>query len=237
MGIQIAIQATGMQIYSKVQLSGGHFSHHPAVLSPMRMGIGQCLFRVFLLALFLNLPGAISAGATTADEQIAAVKAQMNDAIFKVEDIVNQPVTHLKRTPDMRLAFYSPGWFHDGATKPDFNTVDVRTTQQLDYDGHPYVTSDLNPGEAFIGNELEFNPMTKYFYTDRTVPKKKLTEAEMLEINQLYRVIGRCERQLKELQNPESPLNNIPRVAAANKPIVMGLAAILFGTLLFVRKK
>ena len=40
------------------------------------------------------------------------------------------------------------------------------------------------------GKELEFNSMTKYFYVDRTQPKKKLTEEEMLEINKLYRLIG-----------------------------------------------
>ena len=84
--------------------------------------------------------------------QIAAVKSQMNDAIFKVQDIVNQPVTQLKRTPNMvDIAFYSPGWFHAGAIKPDFNTVDVRETQQFDYDGHQYVTSDLNPGVVLSG--------------------------------------------------------------------------------------
>jgi hypothetical protein len=41
--------------------------------------------------------------------------------------------------------------------------------------------------------------MTKYFYEDRSLPKKKLTEAEMLEINRLYRVIGQCEQQLARL--------------------------------------
>jgi len=135
------------------------------------------------------------------------------------------------------VAFYSPGWFHQGAIKPDFNTVDVRATQQLDYAGHQYVTSDLNPGVVFLGNELEFNPMTKYFYTDRLVPKKKLTEAEMLEINQLYRVIGHCEQQLTELQNPEPPLTKIQRLIVTHKPIVITFMAVLLVALLFVRKR
>jgi hypothetical protein len=159
----------------------------------------------------------------------------MNDAIFRVQDIVNQPVKQLKHTPEMvDVAFYSPGWFHQGAIKPDFNTVDVRKTQQFDYDGHQYVTSDLNPGVVFIGRELEFNPMTKYFYTDRLVPKKKLTEAEMLEINQLYRVIGRCEQQLDELQNPEPPLAKMQRLVATHKLIVEGFFGVLIVSLLFV---
>jgi hypothetical protein len=82
----------------------------------------------------------------------------------------------------------------------DFNTVDVRTTRETPYDQHQYVTSDLNPDIVFIGSELEFNPMTKYFYTDRSLPKKKLSEADMIEINRLYRIIGRCETQSAELQ-------------------------------------
>jgi len=69
------------------------------------------------------------------------------------------------------VAVYSPGWFHNGAIKPDFSNVDVRDTQELMYTGH--VSSDLNPSEMFIGSELEFNSMTKYFYTDRTLPKKR----------------------------------------------------------------
>jgi hypothetical protein len=226
---------------SKVQSSGGRFSRHPALLPLPRMGFGQCVFRAFLLGLFLNLSGALPVRATPVDEQIAVLKAQMNNAIFKVEDIVNQPVTHLKRTPDMKVAYFSPGWFHDGATKPDFNTVDIRTTQKFPYAGYQYVTSDLNPGEAFIGRELEFNSMTKYFFNDRTVPKKKLTEAEMLEINQLYRVIGRCEQQLNELQNPVSPLAILQqwaeRWAPTHQPILIALAVAVIAALLFVRKK
>ena len=72
----------------------------------------------------------------------------------------------------------------------------------LDLEGS-YVTSDLNPGVVFVGRQLEFNAMTKYFYLDRSVPKKKLTQAEMVEINRLYRIIGHCEQQLARLQNPE----------------------------------
>jgi len=130
----------------------------------------------------------------------SGLKAEMDDAIARVREIVNQPVTALTRTPEMETATYSPGWFHEGAEKPDFNKVDVRTTQQLNYGQHKYVTSDLNPGVVFVGNELEFNPMTKYFYTDRSVPKKKLTEVEMLEINRLYRIIGHDEEELGRLQ-------------------------------------
>ncbi|HXS42584.1 MAG TPA: hypothetical protein VN766_20480 [Stellaceae bacterium] len=105
----------------------------------------------------------------------------------KVIEIVNQPITHLPRSG--LVGVFSPGWFHPGAIKPDFDRVDIHATQEFPYQGH--VTSNLNPTEMFIGDELEFNSMTKYFYTDRTLPKKRLSDAEMNEINDLYRAIGR----------------------------------------------
>ncbi|MHB8286226.1 MAG: hypothetical protein ACYDD1_16335 [Caulobacteraceae bacterium] len=106
--------------------------------------------------------------------------------------IIDQPITHLPRTP--AAAQFGEGWFHPGAIKPDFNTVDVRATQELVYDKFDYVTSNLNPTEMFIGKELEFNAATKYFYRERTLPKKRLSEAEMLEINRLYRIMGHAEQ-------------------------------------------
>lgn len=133
---------------------------------------------------------------TNQPSSTADYKVELNDAIKCVKAIVNQPVTGLPRTPDMRVAICSPGWFHPGAERPDFEKVDIRSTQQLDYDKDEYVASDLDPDTVYIGHELEFNPMTKFFYTDRSVPKKKLTEAEMLEINRLYRIIGQDEKHL-----------------------------------------
>lgn len=197
----------------------------------------QGIRRIICLAVLLIL--SLPAVAATREEQIAAVKAQMNDAIFQVQDIVNQPVTHLKHTPDMDVAHYGPnGWFHPGAEKPDFNTVDVRNFQQLDYEGHQYVTSDLNPGVVFLGSELEFNPKTKYFYTDRSVPKKKLTEAEMLKINDLYRVIGKCEQQLDELQHPKPVWVQVHGYLYAHKPVaIAGIAALLLGFIVLRKRR
>lgn len=120
----------------------------------------------------------------------AVAKAELDDAVEQVKAIVNQPVAAYPRTPGAPVSVFSPGWFHAGALKPDFNHVDVRASQQLQYDQYTYVTSDLNPGLMFSGQDCEFNPMTKWAYTDRTLPKKKLTESEMVEINRLYRVIG-----------------------------------------------
>lgn len=136
---------------------------------------------------------------TTTEGKIAAAKQEMAVASNRVRAIVNQPPPSQPADPGIPVSYYKPGWFHDGTTKPDFNTVDVRQTQQFPYEGKPFVSSDLNLGTIFPGAALEFNPMLKYFYMDRTLPKKRLTASEMIEINQLYRIIGRCEQQLAEL--------------------------------------
>ena len=56
---------------------------------------------------------------------------------------------------------------------------------------HPtYISSEM-----FIGSELEFNAMTKYFYTDLTLPKKRLSNTEMIKINGLIASSGRANRR------------------------------------------
>ncbi|TAL82148.1 MAG: hypothetical protein EPN75_02845 [Beijerinckiaceae bacterium] len=148
---------------------------------------------------------------------IKKLNAETARAEQSVIAIVNQPITHLPRfKPD---GVFSPGWFHPGAIKPDFNHVDVRATQEFPYDGYIHVTSNLNPSEMFIGSELEFNPMTKYFYRDRSLPKKRLSDAEMIEINSLYRVIGRDAQML-----PTQWLTLAGLVAAA---LCLGFALLL----------
>jgi len=159
--------------------------------------------RIFAGTLLLGFcsVGSAAQPATNAPAQTNSVQAEMEAAIHQVQKIVNQPVAAYRRGPDMLVSEFSPGWFHEGATKPDFNAVDIRATQETPYDKHEYVTSDLNPNIVFIGRQLEFNSMTKYFYTNRSLPKKKLTQAEMEDINRLYRIIGRCEQQLAQMQN------------------------------------
>jgi hypothetical protein len=133
-------------------------------------------------------------------EQIATLKKELKDAIARVNLIVNQPVSTVPRTPELKVAWFRDGWFHPGAATPDFSNVDVRKTQETSqYDQNEYVSSPLNPGVAFPGSEVEFNSMTKFFYLDRTLPKKRLTESEMIEINRLYRIIARCGAQLSIL--------------------------------------
>jgi hypothetical protein len=154
----------------------------------------------FFLSLILLACCCLRSLAQTATNTAAdtnAVKAEMEDAIHHVEKIVNQMVPAYRRTRSMQVGTFSPGWFHEGANKPDFNTVDVRTSRETaEYDKTEYSTSDINSGLAWKSRDLEFNSMTKYFYTNRTFPKKRLSEGEMVEINRLYRIIGKCEQQL-----------------------------------------
>jgi len=137
----------------------------------------------------------------TNSEQIAALQLQLTNAWHQVEAIVDQPVQAYRRDPGYHVSVYSPGWFHPGASTPDFNHVDVRQSQQLVYTS-PWVSSDLNPNMMFRGSDLEFNANTKLFYTNRDLPKKRLTEAEMLQINSLYRTIGHCQSEIDRIQNP-----------------------------------
>jgi hypothetical protein len=137
-------------------------------------------------------------------QQVAAWRKEQNDAVARVQSIINQPVQPVARTKDMQVTMFGPPWFHPGATTPDFNNVDIRKTQETPYAAFPYVSTTLNPGLAWVGSELEFNSMTKFFYTDRSVPKKKLTEQEMLEVNRLYRIIGRTEQQIIDLHLPSN---------------------------------
>jgi hypothetical protein len=154
---------------------------------PVR-AIGHVVCLLGLAGLLLGVVGAIF----WTLQSIEKLRTETARAEQSVTEIVNQPITHLTRFGAVGL--FSPGWFHAGAIKPDFNSVDIRTTQEFPYTGYDHVTSDLNPTEMFIGNELEFNSMTKYFYTDFSLPKKRLLDAEMVEINSLYRVLGRDEQ-------------------------------------------
>jgi len=167
-------------------------------MTPIPSSLRHQFRRYFAFLLIAGLCASCKSPAARAKAR-AALESEMNSAIESVKEIVNQPVTPLVHRDSMQVATFHPGWFHKGASKPDYNTVDVRRTQQTPYAKHEYVTSDVNPGVAFRGSEVEFNSMTKFFYADYSLPKMKLSEYEMEEINRLYRIIGRCEQELAKL--------------------------------------
>jgi hypothetical protein len=173
----------------------------------------NAIFRIltlFIVIAAVAFAGRVSAQTPTdqkvldtnsAPDQIAALQLQLTNAWRQVETIVNQPVQAYQRNLDDNVSVYSPGWFHPGASTPDFDHVDVRKSRQFVYTA-PWVSSDVTPNMKFRGGDLEFNAMTKLFYTNRDLPKKRLTEAEMLQINSLYRTIGQCRSEIEQLQSP-----------------------------------
>jgi hypothetical protein len=145
-------------------------------------------------------PTSTAAKMLTNSEQIASDRDEMNRAIERVKQIVNQPALSVPIKEGMNVTWWSDTWFHPGATVPDYGKVDITKSQEFPYSKCEYVASKLHPDTAFLAADLEFNSMTKYFYTDRSVPKKRLTRSEMAEINRLYRVIARCEADLEHFR-------------------------------------
>jgi hypothetical protein len=139
---------------------------------------------------------------TTPEGMLAEAKAEMADAIAKVEAIVNQPPDSLPHDlGSVEGTIYKGHWKRGRKIKPDFDHVDVRLTQEFPYvEDNAIVTCDTTLGRIFASASLEFNPMLEYFYTSPTLPAKRLMPSEMDEINHLYRIIGKCERRIAELE-------------------------------------
>jgi len=133
----------------------------------------------------------------TPAQRLASAARELREAIARVQFIINQPAPMGMRTPQMRVWEYAT-WFDAGSVKPDFGKVDVHKTQETPYDAEDYVCLKSRPELVWAGRDLEFNPMLKFFYVDRSVPKKRLTNEEMTEINLLYRSIGRLEKELNQ---------------------------------------
>jgi hypothetical protein len=130
----------------------------------------------------------------------------LNSALDRVREIVNQPVESFPMTEELKYKTpVYPIWFHPGAVVPDFNVIEVERTQETNYGKDEWVTSGLTPNLVFRGADLEFNAMTKLFYVDRSLPKKKLTMDEMKEIDQLYRKIGIYAGYLQRFGHPWTP--------------------------------
>lgn len=171
--------------------------------------VGYLAIGFAALSILLGIVGLVS----WALPAMRASNADIGQAEQRVIAIVNQPVTHLPRTPVATV--FSPGWFHPGAITPDFGKVDIRASQEFPYQGSTYVTSDVTPSEMFLADELEFNAMTKYFYTDRTLPKRRLSDQDMLEINQLYHAIGHDQQAVAAWRTTIASLSAIVLLLAA----------------------
>jgi len=129
----------------------------------------------------------------------ALLKLSLRQAELRIQAIVNQPIPPMERTRTMRVWTYPRHWYDGGPIRPNFAMADIRTTQKAMYDEYEYVRSESNADWIYRGRDLEYNALTRYFYNDMTLPKKKLSETEMVEINTHFRTIARCERELAAL--------------------------------------
>lgn len=120
-----------------------------------------------------------------------ATRAAMDVAIQRVQAIVNQVPPAVSKPTGAESWNYG---FHPGATKPDFDSTDIVSGRELW--PHDYIDMQGSPNVYYRGTDCEFNSQTKFFYTNRAVPKKRLTDVEYQELVRLYRFLGKCQRDL-----------------------------------------
>ena len=130
-------------------------------------------------------------GAAPAASGAPATRAGLDAAVARIRAIVNQVTPVVTKPPD------AESWhmgFHPGALKPDFDHTDIVSGREA-YQGE-YISMDGAPGVFYLGAQCEFNSQTKFFYTNRQLPKKKLADTEYQELVRLYRFVGKCQRDL-----------------------------------------
>ncbi len=151
--------------------------------------------------------------------EIASIRLRRARTEERIRSLVNQPPPSLPRTVRMRVQSTSGAWYPETSAAPDYAQVDVRATQQNNYDGKGYLATATDPGVVYLGDELEFNPVLNYYYVDRTLPKKKLTPAEMEQINALFREIAELDQQLKSPRpSSNAPASTSPASTAEAPP-------------------
>jgi hypothetical protein len=139
--------------------------------------------------------------------QVADARAKLGEALAKARAMINQPVTSYPMTEELRAkaSLYEDGWFHPGADIPNFIDIHIERSQEPYGSQYEWVTSNLTPGLVFRSADCEYNAATKFFYMDRTVPKKKLTQPEMLRLDAIYHQIGVYSAYLLRLGHPWTP--------------------------------
>ena len=124
-----------------------------------------------------------------------AARAERDAALGRVRAIVNQtPPTVPKPPAGAEVYHYG---YHPGALTPDYAHADLLSTREV-YRGD-FIYMDTAPGIYYRAGDCEFNPQTKFFLTNRDVPTKKLTDAEIAEVVRLYRTIATDEELMSTL--------------------------------------
>ena len=163
----------------------------------------------------------------TPDKLAAAIQAQgtaarmeMDAAMGRVRGIVNQTPPTVPKPPASAEVYHYG--YHDGALTPDYAHADLFSTREL-WNGD-YAYMDTAPGVYYRSADCEFNPQTKFFITNRNVPTKKLTDAEITEIVRLYRTIAADQQllavlpqRLHDVQGASADLLSLNKQLAARR--------------------
>lgn len=139
----------------------------------------------------------------------------------QVQAIVNQTPPVVARPPARAEVYHYA--FHPGTNPPDYRAVDLAATREL-WKGQ-YVYMDDAPGVYYRSADCEFNPQTKCFYLSRSVPKKRLSDAEYQELTRLYRLLGQQEKAASDAAPSAGRAERISADLAALKARLDGYAA------------
>ncbi len=127
-----------------------------------------------------------------------AARAEFDKTTRQVQGIVNQ-TPPIVVPPPGSTEVYKYG-YHPGASKPDYNNDNLIGTREIWKGEYAYI--DGVPGVFYRSADCEFNPQTKYFYLSRTVPKKRLSDAEYKELTRLYHLLGQQEKAMADAPPP-----------------------------------
>jgi hypothetical protein len=119
--------------------------------------------------------------------------------VSEAQTVTNEIQAIVNQTPTVLPAKVgTTTWigFHAGAMKPNFRSITLDELKR----GRQFYTVDSTsmdgaPTVFYVARETEFNPMTKFFYTDRTKAKKRLSDAEYDRLLVLYHRLGEIEGQ------------------------------------------
>jgi hypothetical protein len=139
---------------------------------------------------------------------VSEARRKLETALASAREIINQPVQGTPVTPQMlkqSAEQHLAGWDYLPAQTPNFIDAHIEDTQWLDTLGADWVTCNLTPGLAFRAKDLETNVQTRFFYTDLTLPKKRLSAEEMAQLDVIYHQIGMYAAYLQRAGHPWTP--------------------------------
>ncbi len=147
------------------------------------------------------------------DKAVRTARADFDKTTRQVQGIVNQTPPVVVKPPGA-TEVYGYG-YHPGANRPDYNANNLQSTREL-WKGE-YVYINEVPGVYYRSADCEFNPQTKYFFTSRNVPKKRLSDAEYQELTRLYHLLGQQEKAIADATPPAGQAERVTADLAALK--------------------